>query len=111
MTSLPGVLNLSMYAGDTFSQEMAFSDDNDTPINLTGATVTAQWRSVGSSATSVAFTVVVDNAAAGEVTVSLTATATAELKSGVWDLQMSAAGVVSTLVGGSVTVYPQVTRS
>lgn len=108
--ALPAIVNISLYAGDDFSQELAFDDEDGLPINLTGATIAAKWKPSYGSSTSQAFTVVVDDAVNGEVTVSLTDTATATMTNGVWDLQStSAGGAITTLVGGRVSVYQQVT--
>lgn len=87
-------------------------NDDDTPVDLTGATVTAQTRShTHNDDEFVDFTVVVTGAAAGQVTISLTGAQTADLSTGVWDIQMdTAATEPRTLARGNVVVTPDVTR-
>jgi hypothetical protein len=110
MTDLPAYLTLVVYSGDGFSQELAFTGSDDGPIDLTDATLSAQWRKFPGT-TPTEFTIEVDDAEAGEVTLSLTGEETSALKSGVWDLQMTVVGEEPrTLVGGKVIVYTDISR-
>lgn len=86
---------------------------NGTAVDLTGATVTAQLRTRTESADSTAFTVTVTDAAAGEVTLSLSDTVTAELRPGryVYDVQVVLAGSTTTYGNvSSINVAGDVTR-
>lgn len=85
------------------------------PVNLTGATVTAMLRpSVESSTLTETFTVTVNDATAGTVTLSLTDAETALIKPGTYayDIQVVLAGVTTTYGAGSkLTVLGDATRA
>lgn len=78
----PGLLNLSLKAGDDFSTLIDFS------ISMTGYTVTASMTSVVSGAEVQAFTVTAADASAGQFNISLTDTQTAALARGTYGWQM-----------------------
>ena len=105
-------LNLSIDQGTTFSYTIYLNDSNGSPQDLSDFTGRAQLRKSYGSTSYTAFTVLVGGAA-GTVTVSLTATQTAALKSGryVYDIEMvNVNNTVSRLAEGIVTVNPEVTR-
>ena len=107
---IPARLPLEIYAGDDFSTDLTFEED-DLPIDLTGATITAQWRKSKYSETSVSFVVTVTSAVGGEVTLSMGKVATATLNDGHWDIQaVLAGGSVRTLARGTVKVIKDITR-
>ena len=91
----------------------------DTYMDLTGYTGKAQMRELAASAVVAAeFTVTILDqiATPGGLTISLSATQTSalEVKSHVWDLQLTepagAGGKVRTWLKGDVTVIAEVTR-
>lgn len=89
------------------------SDDNGTPINITGRTYRAQIRSTQDSTTiKASFTCTVPTGTDGKVTCTLSAADCATLTAGryYWDLEETASGVVSTILAGDVTVLADVTR-
>jgi hypothetical protein len=107
----PARFDLSAYAGDTFSVDIAIAQDGS-PVDVTGWTFTAQVRAKRAGAVAATFTVNVTDAAQGELTISLSGATTATLASGVWDLNVALPdGTVSTLVDGVITVTQDVTRS
>ena len=112
MSEFPAHIDLRVYSGDKYVQEFTFTDEDDNPFDFTGHTVTAQWRPYRTSSTFVNFAVTVTNAAGGVLEIKLTGAQTANLTSGVWDLQTSSgdADGPRTLVNGDVEVVRQVTR-
>lgn len=87
---------------------------NGQPINLTGYSYAAQFRSAPTSGVLFAnLSTVVTNATAGEMRLSLSRRQTAGLggKTGVWDLRQTApGGAVTYQMGGTVKVLPTVTQ-
>lgn len=103
--------NLVVDQGTTFTTTITVSDDEGNALDLTGYTGAAQIRKHYTSSNSVNFAVSI-SAGTGEVTLSLTANATANLNAGryVYDCELTNSGTVSRILEGIVTVSPQVTR-
>lgn len=104
--------NITIDQGTTFSTVISLTDDNGEPIDLTGYTGRSQMRKHYTSSNSQSFTVSLSNTS-GVVSLSLTATQTANLTPGryVYDVEVvSGANIVSRIVEGIVTVTPEVTR-
>jgi len=104
--------NIIIDQGTTFSTIINLTDDNGDPINLTGYTGDAEMRKHYTSSNSQSFSINLGGTS-GTVTLSLTATQTANLTPGryVYDVEVtSGANVVSRIVEGIVTVTPEVTR-
>lgn len=103
--------NLYIDQGTTFTTTVTVTDDDGNALDLNGYTGAAQIRKHYTSSNSVNFTVAI-TPATGEVTLSLTANATANLIAGryVYDCELTTGGSVSRIVEGIVTVTPQVTR-
>lgn len=103
--------NLVIDQGTTFTTTITVTDDEGTALDLNGYTGAAQIRKHYTSSNSVNFTVSI-TAATGEVTLSLTANATANIVAGryVYDCELTNSGTVSRVLEGIVTVTPQVTR-
>jgi hypothetical protein len=102
--------------GDTFTNDgwTLYQDQARTvPFDLTGWAVTAQLRRTPNSARAVDFTVVIDDAAAGEFHLTLPPDTTANLDVGVWvfDVQIADLEDVHTIVSDEIVVEPDVTRS
>lgn len=105
---------LEIYRGDSFSQTYVLKD------SVTGVvrdlvdegwdSWIAQWRPFIGSPESVSFTVDTAEADLGQVTVSLTATQTAGLATGVWDLQASQGDIVRTWLVGTVAFVEDITN-
>ncbi len=81
-----------------------------TPIDLTGATVAGTVRPSFTTGTSVPMTVVVNNAAAGQVTFTLSDTQTSALISGslVYQITITISGNTKTYLSGNFIVRPKV---
>ena len=79
--------------------------DSDTPVDLTGATVTSQLRRHTEAATATAtFTATVTDAVAGAVTLTLADTVTAAIDPGVYtyDVQVVDGSITTTYGAGSL---------
>lgn len=104
--------NIIIDQGTTFSTVINLTDDNGDAINLTGYTGDAEMRKHYTSSNSQSFSISLGGTS-GTVTLSMTATQTANLTPGryVYDVEVtSSANVVSRIVEGIVTVTPEVTR-
>jgi hypothetical protein len=104
--------NIIIDQGTTFSTVINLTDDNGDAINLTGYTGDAEMRKHYTSSNSQSFSISLGGTL-GTVTLSLTATQTANLTPGryVYDVEVtSGSNVVSRIVEGIVTVTPEVTR-
>jgi hypothetical protein len=106
--------NLSVDQGSDFSAEVTVEDSSGDVANLTGYTGAGQIRKTYSSSTAVAFAVVVTNAAAGLITLTLTNAQTNTMKAGryVYDVEITktANGEKTRVVEGQVTINPGVTQ-
>lgn len=114
----PGTANLAIYQGDDFGVRVTFTVDG-APYDLTGHTFTAQLRDGTADQDAgdpplAEFSCVVEDAAAGELRVTLGHEATAELPASQtyrWDLQsVGAGGIVTTFLAGTVAVTAEITR-
>jgi hypothetical protein len=104
--------NIIIDQGTDYTTNITLSDVNDTMLDLTGYTATAQIRKTYTSTTATPFTTTV-NTATGSVLLSLSSTASANLAAGryVYDLLLkSSANVKSRVVEGIVTISPRVTK-
>ena len=110
----PANLPLNIRIGDTETISVAIKDSTGAPVNISGRTYAAQIRTTTDAATALAtFSCSITNAEAGTLAATLSATTTAALTAGlaVWDLQETNGTTVTTLLGGSVTIVQDVTRS
>lgn len=101
--------------GTTFRNTINLTDDNSNiPINVYGYSVSSQIRrSYYSSNITANITCVTSNISNGEITMSMTAANTANIKAGryVFDVKTTdPSNVVTRVLEGIITVNPQVTR-
>ena len=111
--AVPTKQNLSITRGDTESVVVTMTSDGTTPVDVTGRTYRAQIRTTKDAATiDASFTCAITSALDGEITCSMTAGDTAALVVGIhyWDFEENNAGVVSTILAGTVNVLADVTR-
>ena len=111
--TVPGDLSIVATRGDTCTLTVTITSDGTTPINITGRTYTSMVRQdPDSSVVSATFTCTVTNAAAGILTMVLSASDTSVLQDGnyFWDLQENASGIITTIMSGAFVVLPDVTR-
>lgn len=110
----PADQDLTITRGDTETLVITItSDDNGTPVDITGRTYRAQIRSSQDSSTiKASFTCTVAYGTTGQVTCVLAAADSATLTPGLafWDFEENASGVITTILSGNVTVLADVTR-
>jgi hypothetical protein len=108
-----GFVELTIEQGANYSTTVTVNDSNGSPTNLTNYTAAAQLRKSYYSTTATEFTVAVTDAAAGQITMSITSANTANLTPGryVYDLLItSPTSVKSRVIEGIATILPSVTR-
>jgi hypothetical protein len=108
-----GFVELTIEQGANYSTTVTVNDSNGSPTNLTNYTAAAQLRKSYYSTTATEFTVAVTDAAAGQITMSITSANTANLAPGryVYDLLItSPTSVKSRVIEGIATILPSVTR-
>jgi hypothetical protein len=98
---LPTQIDLAWQATDDFAEQVTLTESNGTPLNLTGATVTATLRMPG---TPYRKQLTVTPGAAGVLTVSASANTVIP---GVyrWSLVINRTGATRTPIAGLATVH------
>ena len=108
-----GTYNFILEQGATFNRILTVQE-NGSAMNLSGYSAASKFRSTHDSSTVVGtFTCTISNASNGQVTMSMTSTATGNLEEGIYlyDLEItSGGGTVTRLMQGKVTVNPEITR-
>jgi hypothetical protein len=118
MTIDPAVEPLTVYQGASFREHFTWTDENNTPVNLTGYTARMQARPAPESADAfMALTTanggITLGGAAGTILVQMSAAQTAALPSGGghYDLELVAAdGTVTRLLMGRLYISQEITR-
>lgn len=117
MTIIPGQYDITVYQGATFSQLLTWKDESGTPINLTNYTARMMARtSIDAAAPFLTLSSpsngITLGGAAGTISLSISAAATALLESGgVYDLELEdAGGNVTRLLQGNMLLNKEVTR-
>lgn len=108
-------VELYMDQGATFNNIINLADDvTNATLNISGYTVRSQMRRSYYSANATAnISCTISNSANGEITMSLPAESTANIKAGryLFDLEtVNPGGVVTRVLEGIITVTPGVTR-
>jgi len=115
---MASVYNILIDQGASFSRTITWNDSTGSPVNLNGYSARMQIRENVYS-TSALITLNNNNGIAlggssGTIKIDLTDSQTGALPAilrGVYDLELiSGAGIVTRLLQGTVSVYPQVTR-
>ena len=111
---MASISNLTIDQGTTYSVTITVNDDTGSARNLTGYTGRSQMRRSYYTSANTTFTVSITSPSTGEISITLTAAQTANVKAGryVYDLELlnSNTATVERVVEGIVTVYPEVTR-
>lgn len=105
--------NMTIDQGTDFSSSVDVTDADGDAVNLTGYTVKAQIRKTYTSSTFVNLTCAVSNAAAGIISIALTASQSNAMKPGrfVYDVEITASGGAKTRVlEGQIEITPGVTQ-
>jgi hypothetical protein len=104
--------NIYIDQGSDYSAVITVSDSGGTPIDLTTYTVESQLRKFHGSTTSYCFNATVEDAVAGQIRLTLTATTSQSMPSGRWlyDVRIvSSTGSKKRVLEGVVTLTPQAT--
>jgi len=110
---LAGFVELTLEQGANYNAVLDLKDSVGGVLNLSGYTVAAQMRKSYYSTTATSFTIVVSDAAAGQITMTMSAANTANISSGryVYDVLITSGSNLKTrIIEGIVTVLPSVTR-
>jgi len=106
--------NIVIDQGSTFATELNLTDENGDVLDLDGFTAHSQMRKWYTSLNATATFVTNINVASGVITLSLNATATANITAGryVYDVELedNVTHEISRVVEGIITVTPNVTR-
>ena len=109
------IANLQIDQGANFATTVNLTNLDSTDFNLTGYTVASQMARTYTSATKTTITAAINNAATGEIALSLTNTQTSALNSGryVYDVEITqtSGGAKTRVIEGQITVHPQVTST
>jgi hypothetical protein len=105
--------NLTVDQGSDFSSVVTVTDSDGALVDLTNYTYRGQIRKTYTSSTSVDFTITANTPTNGELTISLTASQTSNMKAGryVYDVEIESGNVVTRVVEGQMEVTPRVTRT
>ena len=110
---MAGFVELTLEQGANFNTVLDLKDSAGGILNLSGYTVAAQMRKSYYSSTATNFTIVVSDAAAGQITMTMNSANTANVSPGryVYDVLITSGSSVKTrIIEGIVTVLPSVTR-
>ena len=104
--------NLVIDQGTTFTTDLTMTDEEGSPLNLTGYTANSQIRKWYTSSNATATFTTSINGNTGVISLSLTANQTGAMTAGryVYDVEINDGAIISRIVEGIVTVTPQVTR-
>ena len=110
---MAGIRDISIYKGDSYTHEVRIKNSSNTAINISGRTYKAQIRKTKSSETIIqTFTTAISNAAAGILNMTLSSNASSNINTGIYyyDLEETNGSIVTTLMGGKITVIGEVSR-
>lgn len=110
---MAGFVELTLEQGANFNTVLDLKDSAAGILNLSGYTVAAQMRKSYYSSTATDFTIVITDAAAGQITMSMNSANTSNVTPGryVYDVLITSGSNVKTrIIEGIVTVLPSVTR-
>ena len=108
------IANLQIDQGSDFTTTINLDNLDGTNFDLTGYTVKSQLAKTYASSTKTTITANITNASAGEITLTMSNSATSALAAGrfVYDVEItSGGGVVTRVLEGQVEVTPGVTRA
>jgi hypothetical protein len=104
--------NLTADQGSTFDTTITITDNQGSPIDLTGYTFAGQIRKTYSSSTAISFNFI-PLALLGDIQLNLTAAQTDSMKAGryVYDFEItSPENVVTRVLEGQLEITPSVTK-
>lgn len=108
------VSNLYIDQGSDYSSIITINNQNGTPVNLTGATVAAQFRKSYNSSSFTNFDVSVYNALAGQIRLRLSASVSSAVPAGryLYDIETTSNNnnEKKRVLEGIVVLSPEITR-
>jgi hypothetical protein len=107
------ISNLVIDQGTTFSSIITLTNQDGTPMNLSGYTVASQFRKSYQSSTATSFTASIYDAATGKIRLQLSAVASSGVKAGryLYDIELtSGSGEKSRALEGLVIITPEITK-
>ena len=106
------VKNFNIDQGANFYSNIQYLDINKTPIPLTGYNVKAQIRKTYYSANAITFTSNISSATYGNISLTLPANTTSNLRVGryVYDVKANIGDISYRIAEGIITVNPGVTQ-
>ena len=110
---MAGFVELTLEQGANFNTVLDLKDASGDILNLTGYSAAAQMRKSYYSTSAINFSIVITEASAGKITMSMNSANTANVTPGryVYDVLItSGTGVKTRIIEGIVTVMPSVTR-
>lgn len=109
ISQLPTAVNLILYAGDDFSMVCVVKYANGSPADLSGAVALSHIRQTADSPILLGEFMI--NVSGNEIALDLSGDVSAQLpRNSVWDLEVTINDRVTTLVAGTITMTPEVTR-
>lgn len=105
--------HLDIDQGSDFVAEFDLENDNETPVNLSGAQVYSQFRKSFGSSVGYSFTSSIVNANNGKISIALSGVQSSAIKPGryLYDVEiLSYSGVKTRVVEGILTINPEITR-
>jgi hypothetical protein len=115
MSSLPAKHDITIYRGDYWSLSVQITDDNDVPIDLTGAVFLSQIRSTTDDALVLSvITVTPVNLSNGDLLLEIEGSVSGALdftrKTPVYDVQITLSSKPETYLYGDVTLLKDVSK-
>jgi hypothetical protein len=107
------ISNLYIDQGSDYSSIITVNNQNGTPLNLTGATVAAQFRKSYNSSSFTNFTVTIHNALLGQIRLVLAASVSSAVMAGryLYDIETTSInGEKRRVLEGIVVLSPEITR-
>lgn len=108
------ISNMYIDQGSDFNAIITLTNQDSTPINLTGCTVKSQFRKSYQSSRSTDFQVVIYSAVEGKIRLSLPASVSADLYAGrfLYDVEITTSyGERKRVLEGIVVLTPEITKS
>lgn len=110
---MAAISNLYIDQGSTFSAIITLTNQDGTPMNLTGYSVASQFRKSYASSTGYTFTATIYNAATGQVRLQLPANTSSAIPAGryLYDIEItSGSGEKLRALEGILILTPEITR-
>jgi hypothetical protein len=108
------ISNLYIDQGSDFNGVITLTNQDGSPLSLTGYTIKSQFRKSYNSSSFTEFTATVTNASQGIITLRLTAAQSSAVQAGryLYDIEItSSSGAKTRALEGIVVITPEITKS